>query len=131
MGHTFVAIWLKMLALMRFVLLLMANIYCHVPSVLTCIVVSSKSVLFINLVSVKYAASYTLRIVLLNTGEYFPKANDDTLSIWEGESIAFDALENDYFAGDNASIVEFSKVRYAVNSFRNTSLAFFWNMKIK
>jgi hypothetical protein len=66
-----------------------------------------------------------------NTGEYFPKANDDTLSIWEGESIAFDALENDYFAGDNASIVEFSKVRYAVNSFRNTSLAFFWNMKIK
>ncbi|PNY15797.1 gamete protein, partial [Trifolium pratense] len=43
------------------------------------------------------------------SSEYFPKANDDTLSIWEGESIAFDALENDYFAGDNASIVEFSK----------------------
>jgi hypothetical protein len=131
MGHTFVAIWLKMLALMRFVLLLMANIYCHVPSVLMYIVVSSKNVLFINLVSVKYAASYTLRILFSNTGEYFPKANDDTLSIWEGESIAFDALENDYFAGDNASIVEFSKVRYAVNSFRNTSLAFFWNMIIK
>ncbi|CAI8590125.1 unnamed protein product [Vicia faba] len=43
------------------------------------------------------------------SNEYFPKANDDTLSIWEHESIAFDALENDYFAGDNASIVEFSK----------------------
>ncbi|KAI5446424.1 protein GAMETE EXPRESSED 2 [Lathyrus oleraceus] len=43
------------------------------------------------------------------SNEYFPKANDDTLSIWEDESIAFDALENDYFAGDNASILEFSK----------------------
>jgi hypothetical protein len=51
------------------------------------------------------------------TGEYFPKANDDILSIWEDESIAFDALANDYFADDNASIVEFSKVRYVVNSF--------------
>jgi len=50
-------------------------------------------------------------IVGWNTGEYFPKATDDTLSIWEDESIAFDPLANDYFAGDNASIVEFSKVR--------------------
>ncbi|XP_024633312.2 protein GAMETE EXPRESSED 2 [Medicago truncatula] len=43
------------------------------------------------------------------SSEYFPKATDDTLSIWEDESIAFDPLANDYFAGDNASIVEFSK----------------------
>ncbi|XP_073223922.1 protein GAMETE EXPRESSED 2 isoform X2 [Cicer arietinum] len=43
------------------------------------------------------------------SSEYFPKANDDAVSIWEDESIAFDALANDYFAGDNASIVEFSK----------------------
>ncbi|KAJ7955133.1 protein GAMETE EXPRESSED 2 [Quillaja saponaria] len=43
------------------------------------------------------------------TSEYFPTAYNDTISIWEDESIAFDALANDYFAGDNASIVEFSK----------------------
>jgi len=55
------------------------------------------------------------------TGEYFPKANDDTLSIWEDESVAFDALANDYFAGDNASIVEYSNVRYVINSFRTFS----------
>ncbi|KHN26535.1 hypothetical protein glysoja_019774 [Glycine soja] len=41
--------------------------------------------------------------------EYFPKANNDTISIWEDQSIALDALANDYFAGDKASIVEFSK----------------------
>ncbi|XP_043812259.1 protein GAMETE EXPRESSED 2 isoform X9 [Manihot esculenta] len=42
-------------------------------------------------------------------GEYFPKAYDDKISVWEDESIAFDVLANDYFAGHNASIVEFSK----------------------
>ncbi|KAJ6991357.1 protein GAMETE EXPRESSED 2-like [Populus alba x Populus x berolinensis] len=41
--------------------------------------------------------------------EYFPKANDDNISVWEDESIAFDVLANDYFAGNNASIVELSK----------------------
>ncbi|XP_039024925.1 protein GAMETE EXPRESSED 2-like [Hibiscus syriacus] len=41
--------------------------------------------------------------------EYFPKAYDDIISLWEDESIAFDVLENDYFAGANASVVEFSK----------------------
>lgn len=41
--------------------------------------------------------------------EYFPKAYHDTISVWEDESIAFDVLEKDYFAGGNASIVEFSK----------------------
>lgn len=58
------------------------------------------------------------------TGDYFPKANDDTVSIWEDESIAIDALANDYFAGDNASIVEFSKVRYVVNLFYMLILSF-------
>ncbi|KAH8502369.1 hypothetical protein H0E87_013897 [Populus deltoides] len=41
--------------------------------------------------------------------EYFPKAKDDNISVWEDESIAFDVLANDYFAGNNASIVELSK----------------------
>ncbi|KAG4957145.1 hypothetical protein JHK85_043525 [Glycine max] len=43
------------------------------------------------------------------SSEYFPKANNDTISLWEDQSIALDALANDYFAGDKASIVEFSK----------------------
>ncbi|XP_010547016.1 PREDICTED: protein GAMETE EXPRESSED 2 isoform X2 [Tarenaya hassleriana] len=42
------------------------------------------------------------------SGEYFPKAYDDTVNVWEDESIAFDALGNDYFAGENASILDFS-----------------------
>ncbi|GMY27774.1 protein GAMETE EXPRESSED 2 isoform X1 [Fagus crenata] len=42
-------------------------------------------------------------------GEYFPTAYNDTISVWEDESIAFDALANDNFAGDNASIVEYTK----------------------
>ncbi|KAF2300171.1 hypothetical protein GH714_010338 [Hevea brasiliensis] len=45
-------------------------------------------------------------------GEYFPKAYDDKISVWEDESIAFDVLANDYFAGHNASIVEFLKPDY-------------------
>lgn len=46
--------------------------------------------------------------------EYFPKANDDNISVWEDESIAFDVLANDYFAGNNASIVELSKVSHEI-----------------
>ncbi|GFQ03406.1 protein gamete expressed 2 [Phtheirospermum japonicum] len=41
--------------------------------------------------------------------EYFPKAYNDTVSVWEDESIAFNVLENDYFAGGSASILEYSK----------------------
>ncbi|KAK4265789.1 hypothetical protein QN277_026795 [Acacia crassicarpa] len=41
--------------------------------------------------------------------EYFPKANNDTVSLWEDESIVINVLANDYFAGDNASIVDLSK----------------------
>ncbi|GAB2210293.1 hypothetical protein Droror1_Dr00015556 [Drosera rotundifolia] len=38
------------------------------------------------------------------SSEYFPKACDDAVSVWEDESITFDALANDYFAGGNATI---------------------------
>lgn len=47
----------------------------------------------------------------MSSGEYFPLAYSDTISVWEDESIAFDALANDNFAGDNASIAEYTKVR--------------------
>ncbi|GMP76486.1 hypothetical protein CsSME_00033135 [Camellia sinensis var. sinensis] len=43
------------------------------------------------------------------SSEYFPRAYDDSVSVWEDESIGFNATENDYFAGGNARIVEFSK----------------------
>ncbi|XP_057957884.1 protein GAMETE EXPRESSED 2 [Malania oleifera] len=46
------------------------------------------------------------------SSEYFPKAYNDTISVWEDESIAFDVLANDYFSGGNASITEFSKPRH-------------------
>lgn len=52
-----------------------------------------------------------------SAGEYFPRAYIDTISVWEDESIAFDVLANDYFAGNNASVVEFSKVHYKVKVF--------------
>ncbi|XP_021770837.1 protein GAMETE EXPRESSED 2-like [Chenopodium quinoa] len=42
------------------------------------------------------------------SNEYFPEARDDLISVWEDESIAFNALENDYFAGENATIIAFS-----------------------
>ncbi|ESQ32377.1 hypothetical protein EUTSA_v10005444mg, partial [Eutrema salsugineum] len=40
---------------------------------------------------------------------YFPRAYDDAVNVWEDESISFNSLENDYFAGDNASILGFSQ----------------------
>ncbi|XAR57061.1 hypothetical protein NMG60_11025073 [Bertholletia excelsa] len=43
------------------------------------------------------------------SSEYFPRVNGNSISVWEDESIAFDALENDYFAGGNANVIEFSK----------------------
>lgn len=43
------------------------------------------------------------------SSEYFPKAKNDLVSVWEDESIAFSTLKNDYFSGGNASIAEFSK----------------------
>ncbi|XP_073308626.1 protein GAMETE EXPRESSED 2 [Primulina huaijiensis] len=41
--------------------------------------------------------------------EYFPKVYNDTVSVWEDESVAFNILENDYFAGGHASIFEYTK----------------------
>ncbi|KAK9059167.1 hypothetical protein SSX86_021786 [Deinandra increscens subsp. villosa] len=38
----------------------------------------------------------------------FPYARNDIVNVWEDQSIAFDALENDYFVG-NVSISEFQK----------------------
>nr|XP_027120821.1 protein GAMETE EXPRESSED 2-like [Coffea arabica] len=43
------------------------------------------------------------------TSEYFPKVLNDTVPVWEDESTAVDALDNDYFAGGNASIKEYSR----------------------
>nr|GMD66345.1 protein GAMETE EXPRESSED 2 [Ipomoea batatas] len=50
--------------------------------------------------------------VAVYTSEYFPIVYNDVVCLWEDESIAFDALENDYFAGDNATIYGFSKPRH-------------------
>ncbi|GAB2295199.1 hypothetical protein Dimus_029374 [Dionaea muscipula] len=42
------------------------------------------------------------------SSEYFPKAYDDPVSVWEDESVSFDVLANDYFAGGTAAIIELS-----------------------
>ncbi|CAA7016980.1 unnamed protein product [Microthlaspi erraticum] len=42
-------------------------------------------------------------------GGYFPKPYDDPVNVWEDESISFNPLENDYVAGDNASLLGFSQ----------------------
>ncbi|KAL1807376.1 hypothetical protein ACET3Z_024366 [Daucus carota] len=41
--------------------------------------------------------------------DYFPKAENDLVSVWEDESIAFSTLENDRFGGNNASIVQYTQ----------------------
>ncbi|XP_051127578.1 protein GAMETE EXPRESSED 2 [Andrographis paniculata] len=41
--------------------------------------------------------------------DYFPEVRNDTVSVWEDESIAFTVLENDCFPGVNAKIVDYSK----------------------
>ncbi|KAI3968530.1 hypothetical protein MKX01_007840 [Papaver californicum] len=43
--------------------------------------------------------------VFVYSREYFPKAYNDAVSVWEDESVSFDALGNDYFAGGTANIV--------------------------
>lgn len=55
--------------------------------------------------------SYVFEILSYDyLGGYFPKAYDDEVNVWEDESISFYPLENDYVAGDNASLVGFSQV---------------------
>ncbi|KAF8392567.1 hypothetical protein HHK36_022912 [Tetracentron sinense] len=46
------------------------------------------------------------------SSEYFPIAYNNAISVWEDESVAFDVVGNDYFAGGNASIVESSLPRH-------------------
>ncbi|WOL12428.1 protein GAMETE EXPRESSED 2 isoform X1 [Canna indica] len=40
--------------------------------------------------------------------EYFSEVNNDSIFVWEDESLAFDVLSNDYIAGGESSIIEFS-----------------------
>ncbi|XP_026453766.1 protein GAMETE EXPRESSED 2-like isoform X1 [Papaver somniferum] len=46
--------------------------------------------------------------VYVYSSEYFPKAFNDAVFVWEDESVSFDALGNDYFAGGAANIIESS-----------------------
>lgn len=57
-------------------------------------------------------SSFTSLILLRTCSSvgYFPKAENDLVSVWEDESIAFSTLENDYFGGDNTSIAHYTKV---------------------
>lgn len=60
---------------------------------------------------VKFLVYFYIKIIFsMSSGQYFPKAYADIVSVWEDESIAFDALANDYYAGDQANLVEFSNV---------------------
>lgn len=45
-------------------------------------------------------------------GEYFPEAHNDSISVWEDESILFDVLSNDYVATGEAVIIESLIVRF-------------------
>lgn len=50
---------------------------------------------------------------------YFSEAYNDSISVWEDESIAFDVLANDYVPGGNFTITESSIVSY-------TNCLFMW-----
>ena len=65
---------------------------------------------FSDICSIYYLANW----FFFSLGEYFPQVLNDTITVWEDESTSFDALENDYFAGGNASIIEFSKVHWVI-----------------
>ncbi|KAG0458934.1 hypothetical protein HPP92_022062 [Vanilla planifolia] len=41
--------------------------------------------------------------------KYFPEAKNDSISVWEEESVIFDVLSNDYALEGQLSVVEFSK----------------------
>ncbi|KAF9605446.1 hypothetical protein IFM89_017465, partial [Coptis chinensis] len=40
--------------------------------------------------------------------EYFPKTSNDTITVWEDESVSFDVIGNDHYANGSARIVETS-----------------------
>lgn len=48
----------------------------------------------------------------LFAGEYFSEVTNDSIYVWEDESLAFDVLMNDYIAGGKFNIIEFSIVRF-------------------
>ncbi|XP_020585533.1 protein GAMETE EXPRESSED 2-like isoform X4 [Phalaenopsis equestris] len=52
------------------------------------------------------AISYSMKVL---PGKYFPEANNDSVSVWEDESVVFDVLFNDYASDGQASLSEFSK----------------------
>ncbi|VVA93827.1 unnamed protein product [Arabis nemorensis] len=56
--------------------------------------------------------TYTGSYLAMEVDGYFPRAYDDAVNVWEDESISFNPLENDYFVGDNASILGFSQVSH-------------------
>ncbi|XP_020592213.1 protein GAMETE EXPRESSED 2-like isoform X2 [Phalaenopsis equestris] len=45
----------------------------------------------------------------VHESKYFPEANNDSVSVWEDESVVFDVLFNDYASDGQASLSEFSK----------------------
>ncbi|KAF7837800.1 protein GAMETE EXPRESSED 2 [Senna tora] len=73
-------------------------------------VLSEQSRLKLEIASINSSGFSTWDIVDNKDGEYFPKANNDTISIWEDESIAIDALANDYFAGAHGSIIQKGRI---------------------
>ncbi|MQM01072.1 hypothetical protein Taro_033821, partial [Colocasia esculenta] len=46
--------------------------------------------------------------VNVHNREYFPEANNDNIFVWEDESVSFDAIGNDYFAGKHGEIIDSS-----------------------
>lgn len=50
----------------------------------------------------------------LPADEYFSEVHNDSISVWEDESVSFDVLSNDYIAGGQAEIVNSSSVSHAV-----------------
>ncbi|CAA7409383.1 unnamed protein product [Spirodela intermedia] len=43
-------------------------------------------------------------VVNVYNSEYFPDAKNDSISVWEDESVAFDATRNDYFSGNQLRV---------------------------
>lgn len=47
-------------------------------------------------------------VVHLHERSYFPEANNDSVSVWEDESVVFDILFNDYASDGQVSLMKFS-----------------------
>ncbi|KAI0514236.1 hypothetical protein KFK09_010271 [Dendrobium nobile] len=46
---------------------------------------------------------------LVYESKYFPRADNDSVSVWEDESVVFDVLSNDYVSDGQVSLIGFSK----------------------